>query len=139
MEGLDSGRWGWAAGVDRAAPLELSLKYCAERKQFDSRSRTSRRCNSSSDMATRTEAGGAGASGRRAQRCGRGYHAVPSMAKLFASETAMWVKTQAIQLSGVWIHARFPVEKLFPGCKVNEIMKAHEIQRVVSPRLTHHS
>jgi alkylation response protein AidB-like acyl-CoA dehydrogenase len=59
-----------------------------------------------------------------------------SMAKLFASETAMWVTTQAIQLFGGYGYMRdFPVEKLFRDAKVTEIYEGtSEIQRVVIAR-----
>src|SRR2546422_11086810 len=62
--------------------------------------------------------------------------------KLFASETAMWVTTQAIQLFGGYGYMRdFPVEKLFRDAKVTEIYEGtSEIQRVVIARaLTRHS
>jgi alkylation response protein AidB-like acyl-CoA dehydrogenase len=46
-----------------------------------------------------------------------------SMAKLLASETAMWVTTQAIQLFGGYGYMRdFPVEKLFRDAKGTEIL-----------------
>jgi alkylation response protein AidB-like acyl-CoA dehydrogenase len=62
------------------------------------------------------------------------------MVKLFASETAMWVTTQAIQLFGGYGYMRdFPVEKLFRDAKVTEIYEGtSEIQRIVIARgLTH--
>src|SRR5207237_1288950 len=59
-----------------------------------------------------------------------------SMAKLFASETAMWVTTQAVQLFGGYGYMRdFPVEKLFRDAKVTEIYAGtSEIQRIVIAR-----
>src|SRR5947199_38156 len=59
-----------------------------------------------------------------------------SMAKLFASETAMWVTTQAVQLFGGYGYMRdFPVEKLFRDAKVTEIYEGtSEIQRIIVAR-----
>jgi len=89
------------------------------------------------DMATRTEAARA-LSHRAAARkdAGEDITLYASMAKLFASETAMWVTTQAIQLFGGYGYMRdFPVEKLFRDAKVTEIYEGtSEIQRVVIAR-----
>jgi len=58
--------------------------------------------------------------------------AAASMAKLFASEAAMWVTTQAIQLFGGYGYMRdFPVEKLFRDAKAMELYEGtSEIQRL---------
>ena len=59
-----------------------------------------------------------------------------SMAKLFASETAMWVTTQAIQLFGGYGYMRdYPVERLFRDAKVTEIYEGtSEAQRIIVAR-----
>src|SRR5260370_42553918 len=59
-----------------------------------------------------------------------------SMAKLFASEAAMWVTTQAVQLFGGYGYMRdFPVEKLFRDAKATEIYEGtSEIQRILVAR-----
>ena len=59
-----------------------------------------------------------------------------SMAKLFASETAMWVTTQAVQLFGGYGYVKeYPVERYFRDAKVTEIYEGtSEIQRVVIGR-----
>ena len=66
--------------------------------------------------------------------------AYASMAKLLASETAMWVTTQAIQIYGGYGYTKdFDVERLFRDAKVTEIYEGtSEIQRIVIARsLTH--
>jgi alkylation response protein AidB-like acyl-CoA dehydrogenase len=58
------------------------------------------------------------------------------MAKLFASEMAVWVTTQAVQLFGGYGYMRdYPVERLFRDAKVTEIYEGtSEIQRIVISR-----
>ena len=58
------------------------------------------------------------------------------MAKLQASEAAMWVTTQAIQLFGGYGYVKdYPVEKLFRDAKVTEIYEGtSEVQRIVIAR-----
>jgi len=140
MEGLDAGRLGIGAqgvGIARRA-LEHCLKFTAERQQFGKAIQDFQAVQFKlADMATRIEAARALAH-RAAVRKDAGeditLHA--SMAKLFASETAMWVTTQAIQLFGGYGYMRdFPVEKLFRDAKVTEIYEGtSEIQRVVIAR-----
>jgi len=140
MEGLDSGRLGIGAqgvGIARRA-LELSLQYCAERKQFEKPIRDFQAVQFKlADMATRTEAARALTHRAAARKdAGEDISLYASMAKLFASETAMWVTTQAIQLFGGYGYMRdFPVEKLFRDAKVTEIYEGtSEIQRIVIAR-----
>jgi alkylation response protein AidB-like acyl-CoA dehydrogenase len=140
MEGLDSGRLGIGAqgvGIARKA-LELSIKYCAERRQFDKAIADFQAVQFKlADMATRTEAARALAHRAAARKdAGEDITLYASMAKLFASETAMWVTTQAIQLFGGYGYMRdFPVEKLFRDAKVTEIYEGtSEIQRIVISR-----
>ena len=61
-----------------------------------------------------------------------------SMAKLFATETAMWVTTQAIQIFGGYGYVTdYPVERYFRDAKVTEIYEGtSEIQRIVISRET---
>src|SRR5882762_4613735 len=140
MEGLDSGRLGIGAqgvGIARRA-LELSLQYCAERKQFERPISGFQAVQFKlADMATRTEAARALTHRAAARKdAGEDISLYASMAKLFASETAMWVTTQAIQLFGGYGYMRdFPVEKLFRDAKVTEIYEGtSEIQRIVISR-----
>jgi alkylation response protein AidB-like acyl-CoA dehydrogenase len=140
MEGLDAGRLGigaQAVGISRRA-IEHCRTFTAERQQFGKPIGDFQAVQFKlADMATRTEAARA-LSHRAAARKDAGeditLHA--SMAKLFASETAMWVTTQAIQLFGGYGYMRdFPVEKLFRDAKVTEIYEGtSEIQRIVIAR-----
>ena len=140
MEGLDVGRLGiatQAVGIARRA-LEHALAYCAERRQFGKALREFQAVQFKlADMATRIEAARA-LTHLAAARKDRGEditrHA--SMAKLFASETAMWVTTQVVQLFGGYGYMRdFPVEKLFRDAKITEIYEGtSEIQRLVIAR-----
>ena len=59
-----------------------------------------------------------------------------AMSKLFASETAMWVTTQAVQIFGGYGYVKeYPVERLFRDAKVTEIYEGtSEIQRIVIAR-----
>jgi alkylation response protein AidB-like acyl-CoA dehydrogenase len=140
MEGLDVGRLGiaiQAVGIARRA-LEHALAYCAERKQFGRPLREFEAVQFKlADMATRVEAARALAHAAAASRDrGDRITTQASMAKLFASETAMWVTTQAVQLFGGYGYMRdFPVEKLFRDAKVTEIYEGtSEIQRLVIAR-----
>jgi alkylation response protein AidB-like acyl-CoA dehydrogenase len=140
MEGLDAGRLGiavQATGIARRA-LEHAVAYCAERRQFDAALRQFEGVQFKlADMATRVEAARAlvHAVAARKDR-GEAITMQASMAKLFASETAMWVTTQAVQLFGGYGYMRdFPVEKLFRDAKVTEIYEGtSEIQRIVIAR-----
>ncbi|HVH10420.1 MAG TPA: acyl-CoA dehydrogenase family protein [Gemmatimonadales bacterium] len=140
MEGLDTGRLGiavQAVGIARRA-LEHAVAYCGERKQFGASLKDFEAVQFKlADMATRIEAARALAhqAGARRDR-GEAFTTWASMAKLFASETAMWVTTQAIQLFGGYGYMRdFPVEKLFRDAKVTEIYEGtSEIQRILVAR-----
>jgi len=140
MEGLDAGRLGigaQAVGIARRA-IEHCLRFTAERKQFDQPIQDFQAVQFKlADMATRTEAARALAHRTAARKdAGEDITLHASMVKLFASETAMWVTTQAIQLFGGYGYMRdFPVEKLFRDAKVTEIYEGtSEIQRVVIAR-----
>jgi alkylation response protein AidB-like acyl-CoA dehydrogenase len=140
MEGLDAGRLGigaQAVGISRRA-IEHCLRFCAERQQFGRPIQDFQAVQFKlADMATRTEAARALAHRAAARKdAGEDISLHASMTKLFASETAMWVTTQAIQLFGGYGYMRdFPVEKLFRDAKVTEIYEGtSEIQRVVIAR-----
>jgi len=144
MEGLDAGRLGigaQAVGIARRA-LEHSIKYCAERHQFGQAIGGFQAVQFKlADMATRIEAARALAHRAAVRKdAGEDVTAFASMAKLFASETAMWVTTQAIQLFGGYGYMRdFPVEKLFRDAKVTEVYEGtSEIQRIVIARALAH-
>ena len=140
MEGLDAGRLGigaQAGGISRRA-IEHCLKFTAERQQVGKPIGDFQAVQFKlADMATRTEAARALAHRAAARKdAGEDISLHASMVKLFASETAMWVTTQAIQLFGGYGYMRdFPVEKLFRDAKVTEIYEGtSEIQRIVISR-----
>ncbi len=58
------------------------------------------------------------------------------MAKLYASETAMWAATEAIQIHGGMGYSKeLPIERYFRDAKITEIYEGtSEIQRLVIAR-----
>ena len=143
LEALDQGRLGVAAqavGIAQAA-LEHSLRYSAERKQFDTPIKDFQGIQFKlADMATRVAAGRALMyEAARQKDTGRDVTELAGMAKLYSSEMAMWVTTQAVQIFGGYGYMRdYPVERLFRDAKVTEIYEGtSEIQRIVIGRGLH--
>ena len=70
------------------------------------------------------------------KKTGARYSMEASMAKLFASETAMWVTTEAIQIHGGMGYSKeMPLERYFRDAKITEIYEGtSEIQRMVIAR-----
>jgi alkylation response protein AidB-like acyl-CoA dehydrogenase len=140
MQGLNGGRMGIAAlavGIAQAA-LEHALAYAAERRQFGQPIKDFQGMQFKlANMATRVEAS-RGLLHRAAilKDLGQKVSSIASMAKLFASETAMYVTTEAIQVFGGYGYVKeYPVEKLFRDAKVTEIYEGtSEIQRTVIAR-----
>jgi alkylation response protein AidB-like acyl-CoA dehydrogenase len=140
MESLDNGRLGVAAqavGIARAA-LEHSARYAAERRQFGKPIKEFEAIQFKlANMATRITAARALLySAASAKDRGEPITQFSSMSKLFASETAMWVTTEAIQIFGGYGYMKeYPVERLFRDAKATEIYEGtSEIQRVVIAR-----
>jgi alkylation response protein AidB-like acyl-CoA dehydrogenase len=140
MKSLDSGRLGIAAqaiGIARAA-LEAATAYAAERRQFDSPLRDFQAIQFKlADMATRVSAGRSLIHlAAHAKDHGKNVKQACSMAKLFASETAMFCTNQAVQIFGGYGYVKdYPVERLFRDAKVTEIYEGtSEIQRIVIAR-----
>ena len=140
MQSLEHGRLGIAAqaiGIAQAA-VDASVAYAAERQQFGTPIREFQGIQFKlADMATRVTAARALLHTVAAAK-DRGEPVGPqaSMCKLFASETAMWVTTQAIQVFGGYGYTKdYPVERLFRDAKVTEIYEGtSEIQRIVIGR-----
>ncbi|MFO0073808.1 MAG: acyl-CoA dehydrogenase family protein, partial [Gemmatimonas sp.] len=139
---LDHGRLGIAAqaiGIARAA-LEASVRYVGERKQFGKPIAEFQAIQFKiADMATRITAArtllhAAAAAKARGEKITR----YSSMAKLFASETAMWVTNEALQIHGGYGYVTdYPVERHLRDAKVTEIYEGtSEIQRIVIARET---
>jgi len=140
LQSLDNGRLGIAAqaiGIARAA-LELSVAYAAERNQFGQPIREFEAIQFKlADMATRVAAARALLhAAATAKDRGAAITQFSAMSKLMASETAMWVTTQAIQIFGGYGYVKeFAVERLFRDAKVTEIYEGtSEIQRIVIAR-----
>ena len=140
MQSLDNGRLGIAAqatGIARAA-LEHSVAYAGERKQFGKPIKEFQAIQFKlADMATRVTSSRALLyAAASAKDRGESITQFASMAKLQATETAMWVTTQAVQIFGGYGYVKeYPVEKLFRDAKVTEIYEGtSEIQRIVIAR-----
>src|SRR5262245_12242964 len=116
-----------SVGIAQAA-LDHAVAYADQREQFSQKLRDFQGLQFKlAEMVTRTEA--ARSLLRRAAAEGG---ALPAMAKLFASETAMWVTTNAVQVFGGYGYMRdYPVEKLMRDAKAMELLEgANELQRV---------
>ncbi|HZO18101.1 MAG TPA: acyl-CoA dehydrogenase family protein [Gemmatimonadaceae bacterium] len=140
MQSLDNGRLGVAAqavGIARSA-LEHSARYAAERRQFGKPIKEFEAIQFKlANMATRVAAARALLyTAASAKDRGLPITQFSSMSKLFASETAMWVTTEAIQIFGGYGYMKeYPVERLFRDAKVTEIYEGtSEIQRIVIAR-----
>ncbi len=145
MSVLDAGRIGIAAqalGIAEAA-YEASLQYAREREAFGEKIGKFQMIQQKlADMKTRIEASRlliyqAALAKDEEARSGNRYTLESAMAKLFASETAMWVTTEAVQIHGGMGYSKeLPVERYFRDAKVTEIYEGtSEIQRLVIARL----
>ena len=145
MTVLDAGRVGIAAqslGIARAA-YEAALEYSRERKAFGASIGTFQSIqNKLADMRTRIEASRllvmqAAWAKAECRKTGQKNTLNASMAKLFASETAMWVSHQAVQIHGGMGYSKeLPLERYFRDAKITEIYEGtSEIQRMVIGRL----
>ncbi|HEX8245784.1 MAG TPA: acyl-CoA dehydrogenase family protein [Longimicrobium sp.] len=140
LQGLNGGRLGIGAlalGIAQAA-LEHAVAYAAERRQFGTALKDFQGMQFKlANMATRVEAARA-LLHRAAEAKDTGENAVQmaSMAKLYASEAAMYVTTEAVQVFGGYGYMKeYPVERLFRDAKVTEIYEGtSEIQRTVIAR-----
>jgi alkylation response protein AidB-like acyl-CoA dehydrogenase len=140
MRSLDNGRLGIAAqalGIGRAA-LDAALDYAAERQQFGQPIREFQAIQFKlADMASRLESARAMLHLTAAAKDrGESTTLYGSMSKLLASETAMFVATEAVQIFGGYGYVKdYPVEKYFRDAKITEIYEGtSEIQRIVIAR-----
>src|SRR5438552_2459684 len=140
MATLDGGRIGIGAqalGIAQRA-LDESIKYSKEREAFGHAIADFQGLQwRMADMATHVEA--ARLLVYRAARmkdAGQTFSKEASMAKLAASETAMFCAHAAVQMFGGYGFVRdYPVEKLFRDAKITEIYEGtSEIQRLVISR-----
>lgn len=140
MKALDSGRIGISAqavGLARGA-LDLAIDYVKERQQFgQSISRFEGIQFMVADLATLVDAARL-LTWQAAQACDRGdpFTKLASMAKLFATDMAMQVTTDAVQMFGGYGYiTEFPVERFMRDAKATQIYEGtNQIQRIVIAR-----
>lgn len=145
MTVLDAGRIGIASqalGIAEAA-YEASLKYAVQREAFGQKIAEFQGISFKlADMKTRIEASrlltyNAAMAKERSKKTGERFTLEASMAKLFASETAMFVTHAAVQIhAGMGYSKELPIERYFRDAKITEIYEGtSEIQRLVISRL----
>jgi len=144
MTVLDAGRIGIAAqaqGVAEAA-YEASVDYARTRTAFGGPIGQFQMIQAKiADMKTRIEASrallyNAILAKERAARTGGRYTLEASMAKLFASETAMFVTDEAVQIHGGMGYSKeLPVERYYRDARITRIYEGtSEVQRMVIAR-----
>jgi len=144
MNVLDSGRIGIASqalGIAEAA-YEAARLYAGQREAFGKPIGTFQGTGFKiADMKTRIEASrlliyNAAMAREKSKKSGGRYTLEASIAKLFASETAMFVTHQAVQVHGGLGYSReLPIERYFRDAKITEIYEGtSEIQRLVISR-----
>ena len=145
MSVLDAGRIGIASqalGIAEAA-YEASLAYARDREAFGQKIGEFEGISFKlADMKTRIEASrllfyNAALAKERSKKTGARYTQESAMAKLFASETAMFVAHAALQIhGGIGYSKELPIERYYRDAKVTEIYEGtSEIQRLVISRL----
>ena len=140
MKTLAGGRIGIASqalGI-ASGSYELSLKYSKERKAFGKEIAGHQAIQFKlADMATRIEAARLlclRAAWEKDQ--GIDYALSSSMAKVYASETAMWASVEAVQIHGGYGYVKeYHVERLMRDAKITQIYEGtSEVQRIVIGR-----
>jgi alkylation response protein AidB-like acyl-CoA dehydrogenase len=141
---LDAGRIGIASqaiGIARAA-YEATLSYVRERKAFGQPIGAFQMTQSKiADMKCKLDAAllltlrAAWAKGETEKNGGR-FSTEAAVAKLTASEAAMWIAHQAVQIHGGMGYSKeMPLERYFRDAKITEIYEGtSEIQRLVIAR-----
>lgn len=140
MQTLNGGRIGIAAqalGIASGA-YELALSYAKQRKAFGKEIAQHQAIQFKlADMATRIEAARFLCLKAAWEKDNHmDYTVSAAMAKLFSSETAMWVTTEAVQVHGGYGYVReYHVERLMRDAKITEIYEGtSEVQRMVIGR-----
>ncbi len=137
MKTLDGGRIGIAAqalGIAQGA-FDAALDYAKERKQFNQPISSFQAIQFKlADMATEIEAARLLVY-QAAYKASAGlpYSKDSAMAKLYASDVAMRVTTEAVQIFGGYGYTReFPAERMMRDAKITQIYEGtNEVQRVV--------
>ncbi len=140
MKTLAGGRIGIAAqalGISTGA-YSLSLKYSKERKAFGKEIMHHQAIQFKlADMSTRIESSRLLCLKAAWEKdSGIDYTLSSSMAKVFASETAMWATTEAVQIHGGYGYVKeYHVERLMRDAKITQIYEGtSEVQRIVISR-----
>ncbi|MFY9914432.1 MAG: acyl-CoA dehydrogenase family protein [Nocardioidaceae bacterium] len=140
LSALDSGRLGIAAcatGLGQAA-LDLAVSYAAERQQFGRAIAEFQGLQFLlADMAAAVESARATyLLAARLRDAGRPFSRQASIAKLVATDAAMKVTTDAVQVLGGYGYTRdFPAERFMREAKVTQIFEGtNQIQRMVIAR-----
>jgi alkylation response protein AidB-like acyl-CoA dehydrogenase len=140
MKTLAGGRIGIASqalGIATGA-YELALKYAKTRKAFGKEIAQHQAIQFKlADMATKIEAARLLCLKAAWEKDnGLDYTLSSSMAKVFASETAMWVTTEAVQIHGGYGFVKeYHVERMMRDAKITQIYEGtSEIQRIVISR-----
>lgn len=140
LAALDAGRLGIAAcavGLAQAA-LDAAVAYAGQREQFGRPiGEFQGVAFGLADMAAAVAAARAlYLDAARLRDAGRPFGSQAAMAKLIATDTAMRVTTQAVQVHGGYGYTRdFPVERYFREAKVLQIVEGtNQIQRMVIGR-----
>lgn len=140
MKTLAGGRIGIASqalGIASGA-YELALKYSKERKAFGKEIMHHQAIQFKlADMATRVECARLlclKAAWEKDQHMD--YSMSSSMAKVYASEAAMWVTVEAVQIHGGYGYVKeYHVERLMRDAKITQIYEGtSEVQRIVISR-----
>jgi len=141
MKTFDMSRPGVAAqalGI-AAGALDEAVKYSRERRQFGKPIGSFQGVQFMlADMATQVEAARAlvYAAARHIDSGAKDVSKISAMCKLFASDTAMRVTTDAVQVLGGYGYMKeYPVEKMMRDAKITQIYEGtNQIQRVVIAR-----
>lgn len=140
MQTLNGGRIGIASqalGIASGA-YERSLQYSKERKAFGKEIMHHQIIQFKlADMATRIEAARLLCLKAAWEKdCGKDYTVSAAQAKVFASETAMWVATEAVQVHGGYGYVKeYHVERMMRDAKITQIYEGtSEVQRMVISR-----
>jgi len=141
---LDAGRIGIASqaiGIARAA-YEATLAYARERKAFGAPIGSFQMTQSKiADMKCKLDASmlltlRAAWKKQKSEKDGGRFSTEAAVAKLTASEAAMWIAHQAVQIHGGMGYSKeMPLERYFRDAKITEIYEGtSEIQRLVIAR-----
>ena len=140
MSTLNGGRIGIAAqalGI-AAGAYELALKYSQERRAFGKQIFEHQAIQFKlAEMATKIEAARLLVyKAARLKDEHKDYVQAAAMAKLFASDIAMWVTTEAVQIHGGYGYVKeFHVERMMRDAKITQIYEGtSEIQKLVIAR-----